>query len=814
MSSPILPSFSSKFQDLLLQDPPPPIPYTFAPLDFVHVTFPSILIPQTSRLHQYLQQLRRTLDNISSNCAFVENGSIEKLKSSIEAMFDYYEMLMQAFTESMLDINQAEMNQLIASSSTDRKSNELMADLKQEESQLKLVKLHFVNTLRALRTLHVYIEAIEILPEMMMDLDMASIRICFHSLIELRKELSDYHDLPFMKALDSQINSIKIALRLVIFQGWKLGVEMGMLENVDHEDNQERNEFKNMLSHTTRLIELSFTNFERQELVNWFTCILVKPLVIPKSESPVTMNQDLNLMFTWLYQTLKSLDVDYAQLFPTKWYVDAHLARKHFEMVQSYIKTLLTTNHHQKQTSDVAIDYYNPLLLTIQFEEIIRKRWPDQSDAELFETDRDGELFVFQGYLSNAFEPIFTSFISSEQNRFKLYVEEVEDQDNWEVETSEMSMHFTSADKLFMMIQKSIQRYSKILSKQYFLLLFQEFYQALLSYIELLYKYLPRTKKSSQHTVEQISMICATINTNDYIQDRCKSLQNSVLNMIGSSLGIDLHSIEDNQEIDDEQKELLTQLKKKVNFELLEEQIQKLNYEATHILALSIVSKVQPCLTALKEGKGFVSTSSSSIINDENKYMKVMKRTLKKELESKTKMSCFAYLCQLVVTTLCPLYLSSLKHPSFKINELIAQQMLMNLQELKHFFSSLPDWQQQDANDNISLSSSVSGFKPYLKIVQKEFLPLENILKILTMPNQMLIETMRNVNQDITYAEMTEILDMRNLSSSEQNKLFQLYNKSQPKDSKLIIQIQKKKFMGKLNEIVADVKKRAIHKTN
>ena len=140
----------------------------------------------------------------------------------------------------------------------------------------------------------------------------------------------------------------------------------------------------------------------------------------------------------------------------------------------------------------LVFDFYKPLLRTIEFENTMRARWINAQSESMNLTEEDlfavlGTIpnpalsdtgaaanpnpppypFQFAGYISSAFHPYLHHMLLAERTRFYNFLESLDEQEQWEVESAEISTcHFSAATTLFVMISKSMERNSKVMPGQ------------------------------------------------------------------------------------------------------------------------------------------------------------------------------------------------------------------------------------------------------------------------------------------------------------------------------------------------------------
>ena len=373
-----------------------------------------------------------------------------------------------------------------------------------------------------------------------------------------------------------------------------------------------------------------------------------------------------------------------------------------------------------------------------------------------------------------------------------------------------------------------------------FLDLFKEYRTSISNYLELLSKHLPSAKNLDP---EEVQSICATINTSDYMLDRCADLASTVISMLSGRSPEQLAmGPEEDPTMTEDVQSFIAVLREQVDLTSVEEQVSHLTHRATHVLGANIVANLEPFLAHMKDRSNGMkeapgsSGASGGGVTDENKYVREIISSLRAQLGDKAKMSSFAYLSQVVAQDFLKSYHYTLKHCSFKITEGVAQQLLLDLQSLKNFLLTGVQEMKIQANKEISkgkraameeaakaahadaaqaalgmsprsadaaasAASVAPAFKSYVKMIAVQVLPSENLLKALTSPNARLISTFKAIFPRAPAEGVLELLNLRGLTSGEQEKLIKAYNATVPPDQ--AVPIVKKDFMGKMEQMVS-----------
>jgi hypothetical protein len=625
--------------------------------------------------------------------------------------------------------------------------------------------------------------------------------------------LIPYQNLEIFENLKKEFCSSIINLRQLIFQTWD-----SHLESVDSMKNTKLSDLED-LRVSCLIIDQYYPQEVKINLIKWWVYIQILTYQQLLKRIQFTVESPFDSHYFWT--EIKKFRKDH--LFPSSWQVDLIYAYSWFSVTRPYL--ILSLNLAEKKTiedhnaliaQNIALDHtevkagqkpeakldkkdklvqfniYPAIVKTLQFETLIINLWtPDLIKETLSTVFALSIDFKFKGTLSTTFDPYFSYCLDQDHNQFMTLINRLESAEQWDITTADSTAYFKEANDLCILIQKSLTKYMKIASIPVLLDLFKEYQTRLIDYLDLIEVNLPdiSTNVSSQKlSADEVMTILVSSNTTSYINERLTNLIDSL-----KSILVELGA-------SDEQIKQFSESKAT----LVENKCNQLGNLTVTLLADHINSQIKSQLLKIKNVKANV--SKTGLVQIESPYIRDVIGVLKQELSVKTEMLNFSYLCQMVAQKLFETYLGVIRHPQFKMTETIAQQLLLDLSTMRQFMISGVIGLKTNTDPLSPIGDLVipTDFKSYCKLIPQLALPIENLLKVMTTPNEKLIQTYRLFYTNATHKDIEEILDLRGLASTVRDQLIANYNGIQSiADQKLII--GKKDLMGKLSDLKRDI---------
>jgi hypothetical protein len=797
---------------------------TFNAKDWIDKNYPNLEQKEEYKLIQFILQFRRTLDDLSKrddvNCNL--NVSQDSTLRPIENMIVVYEGLL-AMTNTMIAFNDEHTQKCTNEESkyskeeqerlvqlTIRSRMEFIKSIKVGENYktrqidykkkmdefayntniLNLIKEYCASKLATIKNLHSVIALITEL-ELRVKNSNDDLLDCLMISDNLLSTLGTYNDVQIVKNLNNRMLLCKDVIKSKIMNNWETSMQL-LFENPT--------EATVKLNNLCKLIDLLNAEEIRTQVINKWA--LVKIQAYKQMATSQTSQSELDIIldkhFTYLFNELNDLKLsEYCKFFPEEWTIDAAFVEKWFECAKYYFtiiiknaekkaienRTLIIATKIAEETaakknseaisdngnSDyqdslkfVVFDFMNSLVRTIQFENSIAKKWPHHDE------------FKFHGYLSTLFHPYMHHFIECEKARFDIFNKTVDSDASWDLNANGMDAHFVDADRILYMIKNGIKRYRKIMPAESFKTLIGVQRNAIASYLNTLTNYLP----AEDFNKTNVHLICSTVNTADMILTAWQEFE---------TMASELSNNQNNTQVE----ELCT----------------KITYTAFESLSKHIVEQLRTHLQHIKEIKSITDANIDSV----PKYLHDIINTLHSEISTKIPVSNFTFFCQETAKHFFEMFVEILKKPSVKVTEKIAQQLLYDMSKLRTYMTNtvieLKEAHTRGVEigfdifdfDIVPKSEYPSSFKQYVKLLDREFENLDKLLNIFLVPDNMLIERAL-VNCDSDYFYVFDILNMRGLSSGDQEKLIKQYN-SKIKDQTKWIPLRKFTVKSKLEDI-------------
>ncbi len=619
------------------------------------------------------------------------------------------------------------------------------------------------------------------------------------------KLLTPYQDLAIMKEMEKEFASGKVNLRQLVFQTWD-----AHLESVDSMKNTKLSDLEDLRTSCV-VIDQYYPSEVKMNLIKWWTYIQILTYQQLLKRTPFAITNPFDQNYFWA--EIKRIRKDH--LFPTSWQMDLIYAYGWFSVTRPYLILALDIaekkaieDHNAKIAENIALEHtdqkletnllhtrlvefnvYPAIIKTLQFEKQVIGLWSPDTVTQTLTSLASGPIDLkFKGYLSTAFDPYFNYCLNKDHEHFMALILKLENSEQWDVSSADATAYFREATELCMMIQKSLTKYVKIASIPVLCELFKEYQTRLTDYLELIELNLPEkiANSSQKWTVEEVTTIMITSNTANYVSERFNNLIDSlreILTDLGAS-SQEISQFGDSSHIDTK--------------------CSQLGHLTVGLLSDHICDQLKPHLLKIKTVKDVVAKDKE--IGEESPYIRALIQVVTQQLQSRTEMSNFSYLCQIVAQKLFVMYLQNLRHPPFKMTEKIAQQLLLDLGTLKQFMISgvVGLKTHKDPSTPTGDLAVPTDLKVYCKVVSQLVVPIENLLHVMTTSNDKLIGVYLLIYPGSTHKEIDEILDLRGISSGQKEQLIANYNQKQSSVNHQLI-VGKKDFRGKLSDLRKDI---------
>lgn len=370
--------FSRRLEHELLQPLPLLSPLSFDPLSFIQSTFPDTSVDKAGQLHGYVTQLHTTIQKLFENKYIREDKTAEHthVLRCIEESSETYKGLLES-VRAMCDSIESDQAEKAAVRQTPPRK-ESTAELQSDRELLTAVKRHMIMTLRALRNLHVLIDAVDSLLDLVEAGDYSNVRRDMEAILEIFSTLQQYEKQPIMQQLRECVNKHLLQLKKDLFAELRL-----ILPHITDDLNFQR------LHDSFTLIEELFGEPSipgRTDLISWFAQMRLKPFhemirrrnARRNTKGGTVENLALEPLFKWMQEEMEQFNSQYVNVFPAHWCVP--------QVLLYYFTKELTKHVHEtlRTVNDRQIDLLRPLQAVKEYEKwVIQQYGKEINEREL-----------------------------------------------------------------------------------------------------------------------------------------------------------------------------------------------------------------------------------------------------------------------------------------------------------------------------------------------------------------------------------------------------------------------------------------------
>ncbi|GKY99434.1 vacuolar protein sorting-associated protein 53 [Mayamaea pseudoterrestris] len=489
----------------------------------------------------------------------------------------------------------------------------------------------------------------------------------------------------------------------------------------------------------------------------------------------------LEMRFHWFQQTIQKIDRKFPAVFPAGWNLHASMARYFLKVTRDHILALLSGPSKDDDANNATI-LLKALQTSIVFEKDITG-WLQNECGTVFLRKGDQDIGLDEsqtsqattpliGIASGAFQNYMRPYISlEEQNLTDLLKEALEDRT---VDTRGERPVFTSSTNLFVYIKGSITRCTALSKGKVFFMLCRAFKDALRKYALVLDRKLPIAAQSpggalsiggtfgqQQRVDNAISAhyrvpmgeevtVCHVVSTCEYCADTLEALEELIRDMIDS------------------------EFKSKIDMMSDQEVYHDITAKSIRVLVSGLTRRVEDGLKPMLSHNWTAGDGGMDSAGEESAYVRTMHDEIEPyviQVRSLLPISYFRTFCDKFASNFIVTYnyyLTRLKN----ISEPGSQQLLLDVYNLKTLFQKLPIIEEV-------APTGVPGKKPlatgstiapamYSKMVSKQFMRLEILLKLVGTPETLLVDNFKAQWSDGTAQDFVLVLSLKGYSRSQQ----------------------------------------------
>ncbi|KAF4140529.1 Vps53-like N-terminal domain-containing protein [Phytophthora infestans] len=501
--------------------------------------------------------------------------------------------------------------------------------------------------------------------------------------------------------------------------------------------------------------------------------------------------------YTWFYNLLAAIDDRLNAIFPKHWRMARRMCIQFCERTRTHL--LAQIGAHTPDEMDVTL-LLKSLQRTLMFERDAAQRFEGMADEEELqkveldengdaidphsaegikrkhrrkkreaerkaleeEMEKNGELTddnnqglpTIRGMISRSFDPFMTAYVALERKNMEQMINEVMSAEL--VDRNGQLPVFSSSVNMFAYIRNSIKRCTALTNGQTFFDLQNEFKHCFQLYSQRLLAKLPAAStgpaggldSSSSGASNKVKLsdkqeeeLCFVINTAEYCAETLPSLEEVIRAKIDKAYS---EAIELSQEIDT---------------------FQDVGAAAMKCIVAGLETSLDDDLNALHKANW----QTWEAVGDESLYVTQMGEKLQTFVPVLRQMLSglyFTNFCDKFAASFVPKILQAV-FKCRRMNQVATQQLLLDVYALKTLFLLLPVLNNDGFQSSSTSTSSATIPSRYTKFVSNEMATVENVLKLIGTPNEMLVESFKIMWPEGSAEDFQNIMAVKGLKKSE-----------------------------------------------
>ena len=688
-------------------------------------------------------------------------------------------------------------------------SEELVQVICKNISKLDAAKRNLTESLNALARLQMFISSLDAAEAIQGTHQYIKASRSLGAVLQLSSFFSKYKDIESIAQLLQRVQIVRDSFCTSIFGDFdqiedlvytfEEGSNQPITEDMLEEMEQQESGYDDQLVTRSRLQAACFVidamgEETRDRLINSFCVNQLKNYEqLFRPESAGEGLDQMERRFHWFWKTLSDYEAKYRCLFPFSWHVDAHLLQLFCDRTKEHVQTVLS-RYETPDMVDVPL-LVNALRTTMQFErelvlkmdlgannvppenfpyeldeegtivdsdspagirlryERLRKREEREAQkaAEKERIEAEGKVYsdpldklpCFLGYISNIFDPYLAAFVNSEKQNFDRLLTRISKGD--ELATGSDLPVLQGAVKLFQYLKETISRCATMSTGDTLVSLVNEVKVTLGTYQKTLEEKLPHQKNRDSFGDECVKFkkekdrdyVCYCINTAAYIAEMIPQLEQMAKNLAESKSrdSIDLQS------------------------ELLDAY-----FNTVSIGIRTLVSGEYGKVENVLYGMTNINWATFDNIGDQSAYVSTISTILCSEYPNIRNLLSRVYyrnFCDRMAMQFLPRFMDCVARCRH-VNEMSAQQMLLDLHSLKTLFLKLPIVGQNETDEFKYIIPPT-----YNKFVNRAVEKADSMLKLLGTPVSYLASTIHNIMPDATEDDLVTILTVKGATKTE-----------------------------------------------
>ncbi|ETI39943.1 hypothetical protein F443_14530 [Phytophthora nicotianae P1569] len=731
-----------------------------------------------SRLRGRMKELDDSLSQASQDQSLAAHQALVDLKEA--------KMATQQLFHKIRDIRgKAEQSEVMV--------QEICRDIK----QLDYAKRHLQTTLTALKRLHMLVNAVDQLEFMSSQRNYREAASLLEAVNQLFTHFDGYTNVSKIVELHKTVRTLQEELGGQIFADFRSIGPMESLEENFPSEEERQAVFAN-LSAACAVVD-ALGKATREKLIHLFCDeqLLSYERLYGDGGKCAGLHQ-AETRYTWFYNLLAAIDARLNAIFPKHWRMARRMCIQFCESTRTHL--LAQIGAHTPDEMDVTL-LLKSLQRTLMFERDAAQRFEGMADGEELqemeldengdaidphsaegikrkhrrkkreaerkaleeEMEKNGELAgdnnqslpTIRGMVSHSFDPFMTAYVALERKNMEQMINEVMSAEL--VDRNGQLPVFSSSVNMFAYIRNSIKRCTALTNGQTFFDLQNEFKHCFQLYSQRLLAKLPAAStgpsggldSSSSGASNKVKLsdkqeeeLCFVINTAEYCAETLPSLEEVIRAKIDKAFS---EAIELSQEMDT---------------------FHDVGAAAMKCIVAGLETSLDDELTALHKANWQTWES----VGDESLYVTQMGEKLQAFVPVLRQMLSglyFTNFCDKFAASFVPKILQAV-FKCRKMNQVATQQLLLDVYALKTLFLQLPVLNNDGFQSSSASSSAATIPSRYTKFVTNEMATVENVLKLIGTPNEMLVESFKIMWPEGTAEDFQNIMAVKGLKKSEQ----------------------------------------------
>lgn len=466
--------------------------------------------------------------------------------------------------------------------------------------------------------------------------------------------------------------------------------------------------------------------------------------------------------WAWFKRLLKSVESKFQNVFPTHWTVPLRICVGFYEKTRFHLVGVLTIMENNRTDTTDVHTVLKALQSCIRFEQEMVVRFKLQNiaikDEEILEsavsgngnlstcnvTDEEYEVFsasILSKYLSVSFDRYLGAYVLLERQNLEEMLQKLRQEEDVTSGSTGHGNVYGSSINMFVFIKNGIKRCTALTTGQTFLSLSKEFKTAMQNYVEMLRSTKGLNNKSFAQGAE--SSLCILINTTEYCMEVVPQLEQMVKQKLAPSLK---EKMDFGSEVDAFSDLMAVALKNLINVVMDRMDV---GFRGMQQLPWGTINQVG-------EESSYCHQFHSALQESMNKIRDVLSHTY------------FSNFCMKLATEIIGRYQESLMKQK-RISEMGSQQLLVDTYSLKSLLLNLHHI-GIDTSTPAGLKAKSTYTIPsiYTRFVNNRIGHLEMVLKLVSTPEDVLVEKFRVLWPEGQPADLQMLMSMKGMKKQDQ----------------------------------------------